>query len=81
MLLRYLPPDSAVAREVDGGWTLADHMLANLVDLAAWANHQRGGGKGSKPKPIKRPRRKRNARDDRVRDWVKRHHPERLGEG
>ncbi|MGC4891090.1 hypothetical protein [Micromonospora sp. DT227] len=36
-------------------WSITDHLLAVVVDLLAGANWQRGGGKGPKPKPIKRP--------------------------
>ncbi|WP_433651027.1 hypothetical protein ACQP2C_32460 [Micromonospora zamorensis] len=38
-----------------GRWSTADHLLASAVELLAGANWQRGGGKGSKPKPMKRP--------------------------
>jgi hypothetical protein len=31
-------------------WTLTNQLLANMVDILALANYQRGGGKGSKPK-------------------------------
>lgn len=34
---------------------MTDHLLAAVVDLLAGANWQRGGGKGRKPKPVKRP--------------------------
>lgn len=37
------------------GWTLTDHLLAVAVDTLRGANWQRGGGKGTKPKPLKRP--------------------------
>lgn len=30
-------------------------ILADAVDVAQWANYQRGGGRGSKPKPYPRP--------------------------
>ena len=36
-------------------WTRTDHLLALVVDVLQLANWQRGGGKGSKPKPIPRP--------------------------
>ena len=39
----------------DAAWSAETHMLANLVDLTVWANYQRGGGEGTKPKPIPRP--------------------------
>lgn len=44
--------------EVSGGdtlWTHAAQLQAMTVDALQWANHQRAGGKGPKPKPIKRP--------------------------
>jgi hypothetical protein len=36
-------------------WSLSDHLLAHIADANRGANWQRGGGKGSKPKPIPRP--------------------------
>lgn len=36
-------------------WTPAEYLLANVVDLLAAANWQRGGGKGKKPKRVRRP--------------------------
>lgn len=36
-------------------WGLEHHLLALIADLLAGANWQRGGGKGSKPRPIPRP--------------------------
>ncbi len=46
-------------------WSPADHFMATAVALLAGANWQRGGGKGSKPKPIPRPdaRAKKRARE------------------
>lgn len=35
--------------------TMTNLLLASIADIGAMANWQRGGGKGSKPKPIKRP--------------------------
>lgn len=40
-------------------WTLAVQMLASLIDISAAGNWQRGGGKGAKPRPVKRPQQKR----------------------
>lgn len=57
--IRYLPRDSAVGREIVGDaadWGLIEHRLADITDLLAGANWQRAGGKGNKPKPIRRPR-------------------------
>lgn len=39
-------------------WRLEHHLLANVIDLLAAANWQRGGGKGQRPKPFDRPGRK-----------------------
>ena len=53
-----LPPDSATVIAATGGtslWGLQEHLAAATVDLLAAANWQRGGGKGVKPKPLKRP--------------------------
>lgn len=36
-------------------WGLQEHLLANIADVLRGANWQRGGGKGSKPKPMPRP--------------------------
>lgn len=47
-------------------WSVGDYLLARSVHLLAGANWQRGGGKGSKPKPVKvpdgKPRRSQRAR-------------------
>lgn len=36
-------------------WGVTDYLLANAVDALQGANWQRGGGKGSRPKPVHRP--------------------------
>lgn len=36
-------------------WGDSEHLLAGIFDLLAGANWQRGGGKGTRPKPIRRP--------------------------
>lgn len=57
-LIRKLPADSATALSVHGEratWGPNEHLLAHLIDVSAVANWQRGGGKGSKPTPVKRP--------------------------
>lgn len=36
-------------------WSDTEYLLAAIVDVLAWANWQRGQGKGPKPKPIRRP--------------------------
>lgn len=54
--IRYLPRDSAFAHEVLGDqadWQVDTHLLAHVAFLLAGANWQRGGGKGTRPKPIK----------------------------
>lgn len=52
----HLPAESAVKREMSGGWSRSEHLLAELVDgfaLYMWA--KAGGKAGRKPKPIPRP--------------------------
>jgi len=39
----------------DAAWTAETHMLANVGDVLAGANWQRGGGQGPRPDPIPRP--------------------------
>jgi hypothetical protein len=34
---------------------VSEHLLASVLDALNGANWQRGGGKGSKPKPTQRP--------------------------
>lgn len=41
--------------KVDAAWTIQEHLTAHLVDILNGANWQRGGGKGSQPKPLPRP--------------------------
>lgn len=36
-------------------WGTAEHLLAAIYDALKGANWQRGGGKGTKPKPLPRP--------------------------
>lgn len=58
MLLRQLPTTSRFTRAYGGEqftWDVDTHLLATLVDLAAGANWQRGGGKSTRPKSIPRP--------------------------
>jgi len=56
---RHAPHTSALARAVHGeaaAWGATEHLLANVIDLLAIANWQRGGKKaGPRPKPIQRP--------------------------
>lgn len=57
MLVRYLPSDSALGRDLSGeGWLITDHLLAAVIDLLQAANWQRQGNKNAKkPKPLPRP--------------------------
>lgn len=44
-------------------WWTPDHdFFAALLASLQWANWQRGGGKGPKPEPVKRPKEKRKSR-------------------
>lgn len=58
-LIKELPPGSQTSKSVEGievaSWTNTDELLAAICDITAMANWQRGGGKGSRPEPIKRP--------------------------
>lgn len=50
--------DTALALQRYGDavlWRVTDHLLAAVLDALHGANWQRGGGKGQRPKPIKRP--------------------------
>lgn len=58
VIVRQSPVDSAFARSSAGesvAWGLSEHLLAAVVNALNTANWQRGGGKGSRPKPIKPP--------------------------
>lgn len=44
-----------VTLNADAAWTTADYLAADQADSLTWANWQRAGGKGQKPKPIPRP--------------------------
>ena len=58
MLASQLPPDSPLmihASKGDSVWQLEHQLLAGIYDATAAGNWQRGGGKGRKPKPVKRP--------------------------
>ena len=44
-----------IALNADAAWTTADYLAAEQADALTWANWQRAGGKGQKPKPIPRP--------------------------
>lgn len=56
----HLPPndDSALYREQhpQSWWWTPDHdFLAAVLTAIQWGNWQRGGGRGDKPAPVKRP--------------------------
>jgi len=58
--LTHLPPsaDSALYRDQhpQSWWWTPDHdFLAAVLTSLQWANWQRGGGRGDKPTPVKRP--------------------------
>lgn len=60
-LLRWLPDDSATAAGMQGGpqfrgWGTETHLLASVLDSLQAANWQRSGGRGSRPKGVRRPR-------------------------
>lgn len=58
VLIRWLPAGSALHREMDPegyGWDATTYMVANLVDVEQTALWQRSGGKGQRPKPVRRP--------------------------
>lgn len=96
VLLKHLPPDSALVRGirddamndtagddptemmVPGDWALTDQLLGSIFDALQWANWQRGGGKGSRPKSIMdAAKRIRPAADPRARDLLSRGAPQR----
>lgn len=59
-LVKWAPMTSAYARSYYGhevaAWASLDVQISALIaDLLASGNWQRSGGKGSKPKPLKRP--------------------------
>lgn len=59
MIIAHLPRDSATIREILGeqaSWETGDFLLASVIDLLAGANWQRGGGKGARPDPVRRPK-------------------------
>lgn len=53
VLVSQLPPSSRTVR--NGGWTQAEHLIADAVEALNWANFQRSGAKGKKPQGYKRP--------------------------
>ena len=60
VIVRQSPRGSALARSIHGqraAWAQETYLLADIFDVLAAANWQRGGGKGPKPKPFPRPKR------------------------
>ncbi|MFE9955832.1 hypothetical protein [Micromonospora sp. NPDC005299] len=58
MLIRHLPVTSPLGVALNGDaarWGVTEHLLATAVDALLGANWQRGGGKGQRPKPVRRP--------------------------
>jgi hypothetical protein len=58
VLLEHSQRDSHYLRSLFGesaDWSVTDQLLALIADLLAAANWQRGGGKGTRPKPLPRP--------------------------
>lgn len=55
-LAREAPEQAEMSEQEEAAaWRLEHHLLALVIDLLAGANWQRGGGKGTKPKPLQRP--------------------------
>lgn len=57
-MARNAPLESAVARWAspeESGWDVNSHLLAGIFDVLQTANWQRGGGKGQRPAPMRRP--------------------------
>ncbi len=57
-MVLHTPIDSAYAHAALGeqaSWSLDAHLLALVIDTLRTANWQRGGGKGRRPQPIRRP--------------------------
>lgn len=83
-LTTHLPWGSAIFRAMglDQAWTTGEHLAAQSVDLMAAANWQRGGGKGSRPKPIPRPSEAKALEDRKERDRLRalRHRAKRRAE-
>ncbi len=58
-MISHLPFDSQTALAMNGYvWGNQEELLATCADILMMANYQRGGGKGRKPEPIKRPHEK-----------------------
>ncbi len=75
-LLHNLTFGSALMSAIQGGrhhigWTVEAYLLAETVDALHNANWQRGGGRGSRPKPVERPDKVRTTKVVRVADILK----------
>lgn len=62
-LTEQLPEDSALVAAHNGGpqfrgWTAGRYLLAGVFDALQAANWQRAGNRGTKPRPVSRPRQK-----------------------
>lgn len=58
VIIRESPRTSALSRSIHGeaaAWGPLEHLAAAQLDALNGGNWQRGGGKGPKPKPTKRP--------------------------
>lgn len=56
LFVKFMPASSQLFQAVRGPqWSPELHMLANILDALMSANWQRGGNKGPRPKPVKRP--------------------------
>ena len=60
VFMNHAPRDGALARAYDNRaqWGVTDYLLAALVDEVNVLIYQLSGGKGKKPKPVKRPQQK-----------------------
>jgi hypothetical protein len=57
VLVRQLPASSRLGRAQIGYqvWSDTEYLLAGVFDLLAGANWQRSGGRGPRPRPVRRP--------------------------
>lgn len=55
--IKFLPPQSALGVELypENRWSQDTYFLADLIDCIQGLIWSLGGGKGTKPKPVKRP--------------------------
>lgn len=58
-----MPREARTVQELNPAalWGSTEHLLAGMFDVLQGANWQRGGGKGTRPRPIERPGSKQNA--------------------